>query len=154
MKLKYNSEIISGSVFLVAAAVLWLLIPSQINTMETSVINAQTVPKIAIGGMGLFSLGMLLQGIFTIPKKEVVITRDGLRSDRFRKEVKSVVYAGMLLAYLVAITWLGFLISTLLLTISILLFYGARRWYYYAIPLTMVVVVYFIFKMLLRVSLP
>ena len=154
MKLKYNSEIISGSVFLVAAAVLWLLIPSQIKTMETSVINAQTVPKIAIGGMGLFSLGMLLQGIFTIPKKEVVITRDGLRSDRFRKEVKSVVYASMLLAYLVAITWLGFLISTLLLTISILLFYGARRWYYYAIPLTMVVVVYFIFKMLLRVSLP
>ncbi len=154
MKLKYNSEIISGSVFLVAAAVLWLLIPSQIKTMETSVINAQTVPKIAIGGMGLFSLGMLLQGIFTIPKKEVVITRDGLRSDRFRKEVKSVVYAGMLLAYLAAITWLGFLISTLLLTISILLFYGARRWYYYAIPLTMVVVVYFIFKMLLRVSLP
>lgn len=154
MKLKYNSEIISGSVFLVAAAVLWLLIPSQINTMETSAINAQTVPKIAIGGMGLFSLGMLLQGIFTIPKKEIVVTRDGLRSDHFRKEVKSVIYAGMLLAYLVAITWLGFLISTLLLTIAILLFYGARRWYYYAIPLTMVVVVYFIFKMLLRVSLP
>jgi hypothetical protein len=154
MKLKYNSEIISGSVFLVAAAVLWLLIPSQINTMETSAINAQTVPKIAIGGMGLFSLGLLLQGIFTIPKKEIVVTREGFRSDLFRKEVKSVIYAGMLLAYLFAITWLGFLISTLLLTIAILLFYGARRWYYYAIPLTMVVVVYFIFKMLLRVSLP
>jgi len=154
MKLKYNSEIISGSVFLVAATVLWLLIPNQINTMETSAINAQTVPKIAIGGMGLFSLGLLLQGIFTIPKKEVAVTRDGLHSDRLRKEVKSVVYAGMLLAYLVAITWMGFLISTLLLTIAILIFYGARRWYYYAIPLTMVVVVYFIFKMLLRVSLP
>lgn len=154
MKLKYNSEIISGAVFLVAAAVLWLLIPSQINTMETSAINAQTVPKIVIGGMGLFSLGLLLQGIFTLPKKEVVLTRAGLISDRFRKELKSVVYAIILLAYLAALTWMGFLISTVLLTIAILLFYGARKWYYYAIPLAMVGVVYFVFKMLLRVSLP
>ncbi|MBR0596880.1 tripartite tricarboxylate transporter TctB family protein [Sinanaerobacter chloroacetimidivorans] len=154
MKLKYNSEIISGAVFLVAAAVLWLLIPSQINTMETSAINAQTVPKIVIGGMGLFSLGLLLQGIFTLPKKEVVLTRAGLISDCFRKELKSVVYAIILLAYLAALTWMGFLISTVLLTIAILLFYGARKWYYYAIPLAMVGVVYFVFKMLLRVSLP
>ena len=154
MKMKYNSEIISGSVFLVAAVVLWLLIPSQINTMEKSVINAQTVPKIVIGGMGLFSLGLLLQGIFTFPKKEVVITRATLRSDGFRRELKSVVYVLIFLAYLEAFTWMGFLISTVLLTISILLFYGARKWYYYAIPLAMVGVVYFIFKMLLRVSLP
>ena len=154
MKLKYNSEIISGSVFLIAAVVLWLLIPSQINTMETSAINAQTIPKIAIGGLGLFSLGLLLQGIFSVPKKDVVITRAGLMSDRFLKEFRSVVYAIILLIYLVAITWMGFLISTVLLTIAILLFYGARRWYYYAIPLVMVGVVYFIFKMLLKISLP
>lgn len=154
MKLRYNSEIISGTVFLVAAAVLWLLIPSQINTMETSSINAQTVPRIAIGGMGLFSLGLLLQGIFTLPKKEVAITRSALISDSFRKELKSIIYAIIFLAYLLAITWMGFMISTVLLTIAILLFYGARRWYYYAIPLAMVGIVYFIFKMLLRVSLP
>ncbi|MDF3002879.1 MAG: tripartite tricarboxylate transporter TctB family protein [Bacillota bacterium] len=154
MKLKYNSEIISGSVFLVAAVVLWLLIPSQINTMETSAINAQTVPKIVIGGMGIFSFCLLLQGIFTMPKSEIIITKAALISENFRKELKSILYAVIFLAYLVALTWMGFLISTVLLTIAILVFYGARRWYYYAIPLAMVVVVYFIFKMLLRVSLP
>lgn len=154
MKLKYNSEIMSGSVFLVAAVVLWLLIPSQIDTMETSAINAQTVPKIVIGGMGIFSFCLLLQGIFTAPKKEVVITRTTLSSEHFQKELKSIIYAAIFLAYLVALTWMGFLISTVLLTIAILVFYGARRWYYYAIPLAMVGVVYFIFKMLLRVSLP
>ncbi|QOX64125.1 tripartite tricarboxylate transporter TctB family protein [Anoxybacterium hadale] len=154
MKLKYNSEIMSGSVFLVAAVVLWLLIPSQIDTMETSAINAQTVPKIVIGGMGIFSFCLLLQGIFTAPKKEVVITRTTLSSEHFQKELKSIIYAAIFLAYLVALTWVGFLISTMLLTIAILVFYGARRWYYYAIPLAMVGVVYFIFKMLLRVSLP
>ncbi len=154
MKMKCNSEIISGSVFLVAAAVLWLLIPSQINTMETSAINAQTVPKIAIGGMGIFSFILLLQGIFTLPKREIVITRDILISGNFRKELRSVLYAVILLVYLLALTRIGFLISTALLTIVILLYYGARKWYYYAIPLSMVGVVYFIFKMILRVSLP
>ena len=154
MKVKYNSEIISGAVFLVAAAVLWLLVPSQIDTMETSTINAQTVPRIAIGGMGLFSLGLLLQGIFTLPKKEVILSRAALISERFRKEIRSIVYAIIFLAYLVALTWMGFLISSLLLTIAILLFYGARKWYYYAIPLTTVIVVYFIFKILLKVALP
>lgn len=154
MKLKYNAEIISGSIFLLVAVVLWLLIPSQIHTLETSAINAQTVPKIVTGGMGLFSFGLLMQGIFTLPKKVVVITRAALVSDNFRKEFKSVFYAIIFLVYLVALTWLGFLISTVLLTIAILLFYGARKWFYYAIPLAMVLVVYFIFKILLKVSLP
>ncbi|MDF2654134.1 MAG: tripartite tricarboxylate transporter TctB family protein [Bacillota bacterium] len=154
MKLRYNSEIISGSVFLVAAVVLWLLIPSQINTLETSEINAQTVPRIVIGGMGIFSFCLLLQGLFTLPKHEVVVTRAALTSDKFRKELRSIVYAVIFLAYLVAITFAGFLISTILLTVAILIFYGARRWYYYAIPLAMVGIVYIIFKMLLRVSLP
>ena len=72
MKIKYNSEIISGAVFLVTAIVLWLLVPSQINTMETTAVNAQTIPRVAIGGMGLFSLGLLLQGIFSAEKKTVV----------------------------------------------------------------------------------
>lgn len=154
MKLKYNSEIISGAVFLVAAIVLWLLIPSQINTMETSQVTAQTMPKIVIGGLGIFSFCLLMQGIFTIPKKEVYISRAAMASEEFRKEMKSVIYAAIFLAYLAAFSWLGFLASSVLLTVAILLFYGARRWYYYAIPLAMIVVVYFVFKILLKVSLP
>ena len=51
MKIKYNAEIIAGAVFVIAATVLWLLIPSQIQTLEKTAINAQTFPRIAIGGM-------------------------------------------------------------------------------------------------------
>ena len=45
MKLRYNTEIISGAVFAVVGAVLWLLIPSQIQTMEKGAVNAQTLPR-------------------------------------------------------------------------------------------------------------
>ena len=142
MKLRYNTEIISGAVFAVVGAVLWLLIPSQIQTMEKGAVNAQTLPRIAIGGM------------FIREKKELVITADSFRSGAFKKELRSIVYCLFLVAYCLIIQPLGFVISTVLLVLAVMLYYGARKWYYYAIPLAMVGIVYYVFKVLLHVSLP
>ena len=75
MKIKYNTEMISGTVFTILGAVMWFLIPSQIRTMEKTAINAQTLPRIAIGGIFLFAVCLLLEGIFAREKKELVITR-------------------------------------------------------------------------------
>ncbi|MDY2970471.1 MAG: tripartite tricarboxylate transporter TctB family protein [Butyricicoccus pullicaecorum] len=154
MKIKYNSDIISGLVFVIVAAVLWLLIPSQIQTLEKTAINAQTIPRIAIGGLFLCSAGLLIQGLLAHDKKEIVITRESFHSDGFRREMRSLLFAAFLIIYCFLVTLLGFIVSTVLLVIAILLFYGARKWYYYAIPLVMVGVVYYVFAVLLRISLP
>lgn len=154
MKIKYNSEILSGIIFAIVGAVLWLLIPLQIRTLEKTGINAQTFPRIAIGGLFLFSVGLLLEGIFTKEKKELVITRASFHSAAFKKEMRSVVFALFLVAYCFLVTFLGYVISTVVLVLAVMVFYGARKWYYYAIPLGMVGVVYFVFKILLRISLP
>lgn len=154
MKLKYNAEIISGAVFSVAGAVLWLLIPSQIQTMEKSAVNAQTLPRIAIGGMFLFAVGLLLEGLFAKEKKELVVTAESFRSAAFKKELRSLVYCLFLVVYCLIIQPLGFVISTVLLVLAVMIYYGARKWYYYAIPLAMVGIVYYVFRVLLHVSLP
>lgn len=154
MKIKYNSEMISGVIFAILGVVLWLLVPSQIPTLEKSAINAQTLPRIAIGGMAVFGAGLLLEGIFTKAKKELVITRESLRSAAFKKELRSVLYALFLVAYCFMVKPLGFVVSTVILVIAIMLYYGARKWYYYAIPLAMVGIVYYVFRVLLHVSLP
>ncbi len=154
MKIKYNSEMISGVIFAILGAVLWLLIPSQIPTLEKSAINAQTLPKIAIGGMAIFGVGLLLEGIFAKAKKELVITKESFRSAAFKKELRSVLYALFLVAYCFMVQPLGFIVSTVILVVAIMLFYGARKWYYYAIPLAMVGIVYYVFRVLLHVSLP
>lgn len=154
MKIKYNSEIISGLVFVIVAAVLWLLIPSQIQTLEKTAINARTIPRIAIGGLFLCSAGLLIQGLLSHDKKEIVITRERFHPDGFRREMRSLLFAAFLIIYCFLVTLLGFIVSTVLLVIAILLFYGARKWYYYAIPLVMVGVVYYVFAVLLRISLP
>ena len=44
--------------------------------------------------------------------------------------------------------------ETVLLVLAVMVYYGARKWYYYAIPLAMVGIVYYVFKVLLHVSLP
>ncbi len=154
MKIKYNSEIISGAVFSVVGAVLWFLIPSQIPTMEKTAINAQTLPRIAIGGIFVFAVCLLLEGILGKEKKEVVISKESFHSEGFRKEMRSVLYALFLVGYCLIVEPLGFVISTIILVIAIMLFYGARKWYYYAIPLSMIALVYYVFKVVLHVSLP
>ncbi len=154
MKIKYNSEIISGIIFSLVGLVLWFLIPSQVQTMEKTAVNAQTFPRIAIGGLILFSIGLLLEGLFTKEKREIIVTAESFRSAAFKKEMRSVVYALFLIGYCLLIGRLGYIISTVLLVIAVMVFYRARKWYYYAIPLGMVGVVYYVFKVLLRISLP
>lgn len=121
MKIKYNSEMIAGAVFVIVAAVLWLLIPSQIQTMETSSINAQTIPRVAIGGLFIFSAALLIQGIFSDEKREVVINKDTFHSESFKNEMRSVVFALFLIAYCFIIGILGFIASTIILAVAILI---------------------------------
>lgn len=154
MKIKYNTEMISGTIFAILGAVLWFLIPTQVQTLEKTVINAQTFPRIAIGGLFLFSVGLLLEGLFAREKKEVYITKESFRSAAFKKEMRSILFALFLIAYCFLVGHLGYVVTTVLLVLAVMLFYGARKWYYYAIPLGMVGIVYYVFKVLLRISLP
>ena len=154
MKIKYNTELISGAIFAILGAVLWFLIPTQVQTLEKTVINAQTFPRIAIGGLFLFSVGLLLEGLFAREKKEVYITKESFRSVAFKKELRSILFALFLIAYCFLVGHLGYVVTTVLLVLAVMLFYGARKWYYYAIPLGMVGIVYYVFKVLLRISLP
>ena len=154
MKIKYNTEMISGAIFAILGAVLWFLIPTQVQTLEKTVINAQTFPRIAIGGLFLFSVGLLLEGLFAREKKEVYITKESFRSVAFKKELRSILFALFLIAYCFLVGHLGYVVTTVLLVLAVMLFYGASKWYYYAIPLGMVGIVYYVFKVLLRISLP
>lgn len=71
-----------------------------------------------------------------------------------KKECSSVLFALFLVAYCFLVGLLGFVVSTIILVLAVMIFYGARKWYYYAIPLAMVGIVYYVFRVLLHVSLP
>ena len=154
MTIKYNSDIIAGLIFVLCASVIFLLIPSQIETMETTAVTAQTIPRIVTGGMFLFSLCLLIQGIWRTPKKTVRLDGAAFRSASFRRELRGILFVLIFIAYGILLAPLGYLLSTALLGAALLLYYGARKWYYYLIVILTVGIIYGVFGLLLDVNLP
>ena len=87
-------------------------------------------------------------------KRRKCTSKESFRSVAFKKELRSILFALFLIAYCFLVGHLGYVVTTVLLVLAVMLFYGARKWYYYAIPLGMVGIVYYVFKVLLRISLP
>jgi putative tricarboxylic transport membrane protein len=145
---------LSGALFSIISGILFLLIPSQIVTMEKSSINAQTVPKIALGGMFIFSVLLLLQGIFFKPKQEIVFDQELYASRGFKDAIRTAIYIGIIIVYMVLFKVLGFIGSSIYLIFAILIYYGARQKSYYIIALTTSALVYLIFAVGLHISLP
>jgi uncharacterized protein YjeT (DUF2065 family) len=154
MKIKFNAEMIAGGLFTVVSGLLWFLIPSQVKTMETTAINAQTFPRIAIGGLFIFSFILLIQGLFFIPKREIELNKEYRNTREYRDVVRSSVYILIIIGFVFLFKFFGFIPSTICMVFAVLRYYGARTWFYYAIPLSVVGIVYFIFSTMLHISLP
>lgn len=152
MKVKINSNMMTGGVFLILSAVLHFLIPSQIKTYETGPITAATVPTLLIRGLILCSVILLIQGIVSKDKKEYVISGALFCKDNLRR-LKPLLYIAMLLAYAIILPYAGFVVSSLLLSNGILFYFGARKWWFYAIVSANIVFAYFAFQAM-SVSLP
>ncbi len=154
MRIKINSEMIAGGAFTIVSMVLLKLIPTQIDTYEKTSINAQTFPKIALGGLFIFSLVLLIQGIFFLPKKEILFNDELYSSRVFKDSIRSLIYIAILIIYMLIFKKVGFIISNILLTISILAYYRTKKWSYYAIALGIGALVYLLFTLVLHISLP
>lgn len=154
MKIKYNSEIVAGFIFSVAAAILYLKIPDQIKTLETTAVNAQTIPKIALGGLFIFSFLLLIQGIFFLPKKEFVFGKELYETRDFKDAIRSLIYIALIIIYVILFSFIGFIASNIYLVFAILIYYGTRKKSYYIIALAVGLLAYLIFSIGLNISLP
>ncbi len=154
MKIKYNKEIISGALFTVIGAILWLLIPSQIKTMEKSAITARTMPQIAIGGMFIFAIGLLLEGL--LPRRRRNWSSPGQVFAQRVSNLKCVPWFTRCFWWPIASSsspW-DFLCPRFCWWWRSCCFMVLDDGITYAIPIGMVGVVYYIFRILLHVSLP
>lgn len=152
-KIKYNNEILSGALFMIASAILWLLIPKQIQSLEKGMVTASTVPRIAIGGLFICALLLFVQGL-RLPKKTIVLEKSMISSPKFKKELKSVIFALILLAYGLLFNVIGYIVDTALLVVAILLFYRSKKWWFYGIGIATVLLIYLVFSQVLNVNLP
>ena len=65
MKIKLNSNMVTGGIFLAISGVLYALLPSQIKTYETGSITAATVPTLLLRILLICSGILLVQGLLS-----------------------------------------------------------------------------------------
>lgn len=147
MKLHYRSNLSAGIAALVAAAVLFLIIPSQIAMESKTVhgVSSRTLPYIFVGLMAVCGVGLIIQSL--------VFKKDEVKELDLGKEAVGLLYMLVLLAYGIGFSH-SFIISTGLLGVVTLAFTKCKKPVYYVISVAAVIVLYFIFTQLLHVRLP
>lgn len=152
MKIKLNSNMVTGGIFLAISGVLYALLPLQIKTYETGSITAATVPTLLLRILLICSGILLVQGLLSKEKKEYCLDASLFRRDSL-KRLKPAIYIAMLLAYAVLMPRIGFIIASLLLANGILVYFGTRKWWFYLIASANVFLAYFLFRAI-NVTLP
>lgn len=147
MKIKYRSNLAAGCLAIVAAVVLFLIIPSQVGLESSATygITSRTLPYALSILSGACGVGLIFQSL--------VLKKDEVREIDLLQEGKGLLYMLVLLAY----GWgfsRSFLISTSLLGAATLAFQKDKKPLHYVVVIALVVVLYFTFTELLHVRLP
>jgi len=131
---------------MVFAAIIWLMIPSNINIVDSDEqFNAQFFPKIIVSSM--FILSLILTIITVVRKSGRIIEIDT------KKEGKILLYTVALVIYIWGITKIGFVFSSIILSAFSISFLGGKK-VYLLVMTTIILFVYFTFRYLLGISLP
>ena len=147
MKIKYRSNLTAGCIAIIAAVVLFLIIPTQVGVERKATfgINSRTLPYALSVLMAVCGAGLIIQSL--------VFKKDEVREMELKKEGIGLLYMLVLLAYGIGFNY-SFLISTVLLGVITLVFLKDRQWLHYLIVVIATAAIYLIFTELLHLRLP
>ena len=147
MKIKYRSNLVAGCIAIIAAVVLFLLIPSQVGVERKATygINSRTLPYALSVLMAVCGVGLMIQSL--------IFKKDEVKELELKKEGVGLLYMLVLLAYGIGFNY-SFLISTVLLGVITLAFLKDKKWLHYLIVVIVTAAIYFIFTELLHLRLP
>lgn len=147
MKIKYRANLMAGCLAIVAAVVLFLIIPSQVGLESSATfgITSRTLPYALSILSAACGVGLIIQSL--------VFKKDEVKEVDLGQEGKGILYMLVLLAYGFGFSH-SFLISTSLLGIVTLAFQKDKKPLHYVVVVAVVAVLYFTFTELLHVRLP
>lgn len=140
-------------VFFFVGVALYLLTPSQVSQISTApaTLGADFFPKFISFLLICSSIGLFLQSQMAI--RQNYETEEKPDVD-WRRETKVVLVMAMMIAYILLMTPLGFILSTVLFGVALLFLLGSRSPWHYLVYVVCVGVIYLVFKHLLYVHLP
>ncbi len=147
MKIRYRANLAAGCLAILAAIILYLLIPSQVALESKPVhgITSRSLPYALSVLTAVCGVGLVLQSL--------LLKKDEIRELDVVQEGKGLLYMACLAVYAWGVGR-SFLISTCLLGVATLAFTKDKKWLHYLVVLCVVVVIYLMFTRFLHVRLP
>ena len=140
-----------GPIFFLALGIAgFVIMPSQVRIQENQATTARTFPSLMLGVIVIGSIFLLVQEVIKLLRKQPmqVIQLELLT------EIRAIVILGLLILYAVLMPVLGFIVTSTLFGIGMLLFFRIKKFSYFLIVAIAALTIGLLFQMVLNVRLP
>lgn len=149
-KIRLYVDIITPIIFIIFAVAVLLAMPSQIALLSSSSINERSFPTLLMFLIIICGVVLLGKEIFNIVAKKKV----NIVETTALVEVKALIILGILVLYWLFMGLIGFIISSILLGLAMLMFFRVKKPSYYIIVSVVAVLIGVFFRYVLNVRLP
>ena len=149
-EMKLPIDIVTGIFFLLLGAVILLIMPQQVPVSDSDVINGQAFPTLLMVVMMICSGVVLAKELYNI---FVVKKAPTMKNINLLVEVKALeILAILLLAYVICRVTDLFVAGAIFCSLAFLVYFRCRKLSYYAITLTVAVLIWIAFRFGLNVN--
>jgi uncharacterized membrane protein len=130
-----------------------LLIPFQVSAVSSNekTLGADFFPRFIGILLIVASIGLFVE---TYIAHRMGHEAEGKIDSEWKKERKVLMIFLMLVVYIVALQYIGFIVGSILFGVAMMYVLGVRTWWFYLIFIGSVFLVYYVFHFLLYVHLP
>ena len=156
MDSKYKKDFSSGVMFFALGLFAYLISPVVISAKGMgNAGSARIFPQFIGAGLMILSLLLILETYisYQTAKKEARCETENKKQEK-GKENTVILFAAMILVYILLFDKMGYIITTIGVTTGALLLFRVKKAYYYLIVYGVDIRVYFAFTKLLFVQLP
>ncbi len=149
-KVRLYVDIITPIIFIIFAVAVLLAMPSQIALLSSSSINERSFPTLLMFLIIICGVVLLIKEIYNIISKK----KANIVETTVLVEVKALIILGILVLYWLLMGLVGFIVSSILLGLAMLMFFRVKKVSYYIIVSVVAVLIGVFFRYVLNVRLP
>ena len=149
-KVNLYVDIITPIIFIIFAVAVLLAMPKQIALLSSSSINERSFPTLLMLLIIICGVVLLIKEIYNIISKK----KANIVETTVLVEVKALIILGILVLYWLLMGLIGFIISSILLGLAMLMFFRVKKPSYYIIVSVVAVLIGVFFRYVLNVRLP
>lgn len=149
-KVRLYVDIITPIIFIIFAVAVLLAMPKQIALLSSGSINERSFPTLLMFLIIICGVVLLIKEIYNIISKK----KANIVETTVLVEVKALIILGILVLYWLLMGLIGFIISSILLGLAMLMFFRVKKPSYYIIVSVVAVLIGVFFRYVLNVRLP